>query len=66
MQIIGCLMCASLFVDAQDLEGIGKKNAFSVSGGLSAYTGFYSTDLNDPRLTPWTWGLFRAVEPQHL
>jgi hypothetical protein len=55
--ITGCLMCASLFVDAQDLEGIGKKNAFSVSGGLSAYTGFYSTDLNDPRLTPWTWGL---------
>ncbi|MBK6884957.1 MAG: hypothetical protein IPH05_18935 [Flavobacteriales bacterium] len=55
--ITGCLMCASLFVDAQGLEGIGKKNAFLGFRGLSAYTGFYSTDLNDPRLTPWTWGL---------
>ncbi|HRH68033.1 MAG TPA: hypothetical protein PLB89_00865 [Flavobacteriales bacterium] len=41
---------------AQDLEQVGKKDPVTVSGGLSANTGFYSTDLNDPRATPWTWG----------
>jgi len=41
----------------QDIAQIGKDKPFKMSGGLSAYTGFYSTDLSDPRQVPLTGGV---------
>ncbi len=60
--ITGCLMCASLFVDAQDLAQVGKEGGFQVSGGLNAYSAFYTTDLGEPRQVPLTWGLTARLE----
>jgi hypothetical protein len=42
---------------AQDLERIGKKDPVSLSGGLSAFGAAYTTDLADPRMAPFTWGI---------
>ncbi|MBK7944945.1 MAG: hypothetical protein IPJ85_06385 [Flavobacteriales bacterium] len=42
---------------AQDIERIGKKDGLSLTGGLSAFGAGYTTDLNDPRMAPFTWGL---------
>jgi hypothetical protein len=42
---------------AQDLERIGKKDPVSLTGGLSAFGAAYTTDLGDPRMAPFTWGI---------
>ncbi len=42
---------------AQDLEQVGKKGGVGLTGGLSAFGAAYTTDLNDARMAPFTWGL---------
>jgi len=54
------LICASMCgptLVAQDLGGIGKQKPFDISGGISAFGSMYTTDLSDPRLAPFSWGL---------
>ncbi len=53
---LALLVCTG--VHAQDLGQIGKqKQPFTVSGGLNAFGAMYTTDLDDPRMTPFTWGI---------
>ncbi|MBK8498309.1 MAG: hypothetical protein IPL52_05715 [Flavobacteriales bacterium] len=52
--------CAALVggeVVAQDLQQVGKKGGVNLTGGLSAFGAMYTTDLDDPRLSPYSWGL---------
>lgn len=42
---------------AQDLQQVGKKGGISLTGGLSAFGAAYTTDLDDPRMSPFTWGI---------
>jgi hypothetical protein len=42
---------------AQDLERIGTKDPISLTGGLSAFGAAYTTDLGDPRMAPFSWGI---------
>lgn len=59
---IALVLCmGSSTTRGQDLEQVGKKDGFKLTGGLSAYTGFYSSDLDDPRMSPLTWGLSARV-----
>jgi len=60
--LVFALVSACGAVRAQDLEQVGKKDAFQVSGGLNAYTSFYTTDLGEPRQVPLTWGLTARLE----
>ena len=55
--IPACVLLVSCTARAQNLEGIGKKDPFSITGGLNAYTAIYTTDLEDPRMIPLTWGV---------
>lgn len=55
------LLCGTVaavpFAQGQDLEQVGKKGGVSLTGGLSAYTALYTTDLNDERFAPFSWGI---------
>jgi len=51
-----CLIC-SAFLQAQDLEGIGKKKPFEISGNISAFADGYFVNGIEPRSTPFNWRL---------
>ncbi len=53
--LAACLLAG--FVKGQDLGRIGQKDPFSVTGGLNAFGAAYTTDLGDPRMAPFTWGI---------
>lgn len=42
---------------AQDLQQVGRKGGVSLTGGLNAFGAAYTTDLDDPRMSPFTWGV---------
>ena len=54
---ISCQALVSARSFCQDLERIGKKDPVSLTGGLSSYAAIYTTDLDDPRMAPITWGI---------
>jgi hypothetical protein len=56
---ISLLLAMSLMgsLTAQDLEQVGHKGGVSLTGGLSAFGALYTTDLGDPRMAPFSWGL---------
>lgn len=55
------VLCAALpccgWLSAQDLGQVGKQKPFTLSGGMNAYGALYTTDLNNPRMSPFTWGV---------
>jgi hypothetical protein len=55
--LIACAALAHATSMAQDLEQIGRKGGVSLTGGLSAFGAAYTTDLGDPRLAPFSWGI---------
>ncbi len=56
-----CLILYGGLGQAQDLQQIGRKDPVSLSGGLSTYAGVYASDLDDPRMVPFTWGFTGRV-----
>lgn len=52
-----CVALVSGTLHAQDLGQIGKQKPFTVSGGLNAFGAVYTTDSDDPRMSPFTWGV---------
>ncbi|MFN3875640.1 MAG: hypothetical protein ACK4L7_06980, partial [Flavobacteriales bacterium] len=54
--LVACAALAHASSMAQDLERVGTKGGVSLTGGLSAFGAVYTTDLDAPRLAPFSWG----------
>lgn len=51
------LSAAVSMLRAQDIGQVGRKGGVSLTGGLSGFGAIYTSDLGDPRMAPFTWGL---------
>lgn len=55
--ILGLLLLTGDLMHAQDLQQLGRKGGVNLTGGLSAFGAAYTSDLDDPRMAPYTWGI---------